>query len=170
MPEGTPALRQACADTLLGVKNRKTFFPERAWWGNVARGAAAGTGRTRRGHDAAVGASGRRSLTERPPTRRPAPVQCTGWLLWQSYTVPAMGGWCGSCTGPRAPGLRSRAAADLYAFGQWSAAWSHLARSSRSVGPKVWALVWLHHASGRACSGLAVALRSTLTSACRPRR
>ena len=31
--------------------------------------------------------------------------------------------------------VRSRAAADLYAFGQWSAAWSHLARFSRSVGP-----------------------------------
>ena len=126
-----------------GVKSRKTFFPERAWWGNVARGAAAGTGRSRRGQGAAVGAAGRRSLTERPPTRRPVPVQGTGWLLWQQHSLPDRDGWCSCCTGPRAPGVRSRAAADLYAFGQWSAAWSHLARSSRSVGP--WAVGWLDH-------------------------
>ena len=118
----------------------------RARWGNVARGAAAGTGRSRRGQAAAVGASGRRALTERPPTRRPVPVQGTGWLLWQQHSLPARGGWCCCCSGPRAPVARSRAAADLYTFGQWSAAWSHLARSSRSVGP--WALAWLDHASG----------------------
>ena len=127
-------------------KSRKAFFPARARWGNVARGAAAGTGRSRRGQGAAVGAAGRRSLTERPPTRRPVPVQGTGWLLRQQHSLSARDGWCGCCTGPRAPGVRSRAAADLYAFGQWSAAWSHLARSSRSVGP--WALAWLDHASG----------------------
>ena len=57
-----------------------------------------------------------------------------------------MGGWVGDWTGPGAAVVRLRAAADLYAFGQWSAAWSHLARSSRSVGP--WALVWLDHTSG----------------------
>ena len=119
-------------------KKSKDFFPRE---GMVGDRGSRGSGRHRPNPARArcgcrrLGASGRRSLTERPPTRRPAPVQCTGWLLWQSYTVPAMGGWCGSCTGPRASGLRSRAAADLYAFGQWSAAWSRLARSSRSVGP-----------------------------------
>ena len=44
---------------------------------------------------------------------------------------------------PRPTAVCSRPAADLYAYGQWSAAWSHLARSSRSVGP--WAVGWLDH-------------------------
>ena len=47
---------------------------------------------------------------------------------------------------PRPTAVCSRPAADLYAYGQWSAAWSHLARSSRSVGP--WARGWLDQLQG----------------------
>ena len=58
-----------------------------------------------------------------------------GGLLTQPHRVPADGeaGWCWPTARP--PVARSRPAADLYAFGQWSAAWSRLARSSRSAGP-----------------------------------
>ena len=61
----------------------------------MARGTALWTGRTRRGHGAAVGASGRGSLTERPPglmtssgalhrlvSLTAAYCACNGWLGW----------------------------------------------------------------------------------------
>ena len=54
---------------LKSTKSRKTFSPVSTAWRHVARGAVAGNGRPRRGHGSAVGASGRGSLTERPPSR-----------------------------------------------------------------------------------------------------
>ena len=93
-----------------------------------------------------MGGSGRGPLTERPPPRWSGPVLALGQTSHTATQVPADGD-AGRCwPAPRPPVARSRPAADLYALGQWSVAWSHLARSSRSVGP--WALVWLDHASG----------------------
>lgn len=61
---------------------RGDFFerkcPESMRWGHVPHGPAPEPGRSRRGHGAAVGYSGRRSLTERLPSRQPVPVLCIG--------------------------------------------------------------------------------------------
>ena len=67
-----------------------------------------------------------------------------GGLLTQPLNVPADGeaGWCWPAAWPAA--VRSRSAADLYALGQWSAAWSRLARSPRVVGPLGLSLVVPH--------------------------
>ena len=63
--------------------------------------------------------------------------QCSAlaWLLTQPHSGLHMVELAECWLAPRPAVVRSRPAADLYAFGQWSAAWSHLARSSRSVGP-----------------------------------
>ena len=59
--------------------------------GNVARWPALRPGRTSRGTAAAVGFSGRRSLTERPPSRQPVPVLCTGLAAHLAAQWPAHG-------------------------------------------------------------------------------
>ena len=79
---------------------------------------------------------GGRSLSAlRPDSLR----QCSAlaWLITLPHSCLQMGmaGWV--LAGPMVPGRVLSAAADLYALGQWSAARSHLARSSRSVGPQV---------------------------------
>ena len=72
--------------------------------------------------------------------------QCSAlaWLLSQPHRGLQMGKLAECWLAPRLTAVCSRLAADLYAYGQWSAAWSHLARSSRSVG--LWAAGWLDHA------------------------
>ena len=63
------------------------------------------------------------------------PVPCIGWVAhtdaqcaccWGSWQVLASS-WAPRCT--------AWPAAYLYALGQWYAAWSRLARSSRTAGP-----------------------------------
>ena len=73
-------------------KSRKTFFPRGHHGGNVACWPALRPGRTSRGTAAAVGFSGRRSLTERPPSRQPVPVLCTGLAAHSAAQWPAHGG------------------------------------------------------------------------------
>ena len=77
---------------------------------------------------------GGRSLSDLRPDGL---VRCSHWarLLTQPHRCLQMvdAGRCWPAPQPSA--ARSRLAADLYALGQWSAAWSHLARSPRSVGP-----------------------------------
>ena len=63
-----------------------------------------------------------------------------------------MGGWVGDWTSPGAAVVRLRAAADLYALGQWSAAWSRLARSPRVAGPLGLGLVVPHPELGHVFS------------------
>ena len=86
-----------------------------------------------------------------------------GGLLTQPLNVPADGeaGWCWPAAWPAA--VRSRSAADLYALGQWSAAWSHLARSPRVVGPLGLGWGWTCP-SACACLVLLLAPRSTADS------
>ena len=79
------------------AKSRKLLFPDRARWGIVACGPALGPGRSGRGATVAVGYSGRRSLTERTPSRQPAPVLCTGLADHTAAQLPADGdGWLGA--------------------------------------------------------------------------
>ena len=85
---------------------------------------------------------GGRSLSVlRPDSQR----QCSAlaWLLSLPHSGLQMVELAECWLAPRPTAVCSRPAADLYAYGQWSAAWSHLARSSRSVGP--WAVGWLDH-------------------------
>ena len=111
-----------------------------------------------------MGGSGRRPLTERPPPRWSGPVLALGQTTHTAAQGSATGD-AGRCwPAPRPSDARSRSAADLYALGQWSVAWSHLARSSRSVGP--WALAWLDHASGSSVQCWLTLCGAQLAAAC----
>ena len=115
------------------------------WWARGSRASArARPNRTRapRGCES----HGSRAGWPRPSAHRPAPVLRTGRACSQPHRgVSRWGSWLVlACS--TAQRCTPRLAAYLYAFGQWYAAWSHLARSSRSVGP--WALGWLDHPSG----------------------
>ena len=92
--------------------------------------------------------------------------QCSAlaWLLTQPHSGLHMVELAECWLAPRPTVVRSRPAADLYAFGQWSVAWSHLARSSRSVGP--WALAWLDHASGSSVQCWLTLCGAQLAAAC----
>ena len=79
---------------------------------------------------------GGRSLSAlRPGSLRQCSALARLITLPHSCLQKGMAGWV--LAGPMVPGRVLSAAADLYALGQWSAARSHLARSSRSVGPQV---------------------------------
>ena len=79
---------------------------------------------------------GGRSLSAlRPGSLRQCSALARLITLPHSCLQKGMAGWV--LAGPTVPGRALSAAADLYALGQWSAARSHLARSSRSVGPQV---------------------------------
>ena len=67
-----------------------------------------------------------------------------GGLLTQPHRVPADGeaGWCWPAARP--PVARSRPAADLYAFGQWSAAWIPSC-ALLALGGTIGAVRWLDH-------------------------
>ena len=86
---------------------------------------------------------GGRSLSVLPPDSL---CQCSAlaWLLSLPHSGLQMVELAECWLAPRPSAVCSRPAADLYAFGQWSVAWSRLARSPRVVGPLGLGLVVPH--------------------------
>ena len=121
-------------------KKSKDFFPRegmvdgRGTWLAGQRPAPAEPGAgTMRLSEHRVGG---RSLSVLRPDDQLRCNALAGCLLWQSYTVPATGGWCGSCTGPRASGLRSRRAVVCCLVPPCALL---------ALGGTVWAEGWLDH-------------------------
>ena len=106
---------------------------------------------------------GGRSLSVLRPDRL---CQCSAlaWLLSLLHSGLQMVELAECWLAPRPPAVCSRPAADLYAFGQWSVAWSHLARSSRSVGPQGQWDGWTIP-TGRMCQSAGCWLRGALLAA-----